>query len=331
VIPKLKEPVDLTSRLKEGVALVGDTLFICHASYECRAYGVTDNTLDGFSISQSVVFGTTKSVGCNDQYRKCFHDLIGRLTHVSVCSPHPILVERHELVLMVRLLDAALGDIIRGEINNVVIDASVFPKDRLWVVVDYIQRVSRSTKVFILYMEPVSYSTENGNPGWLSKGVKRLMPIPGFNGRQSAEKKTLLVVIVGHEEERVQITVRNIEPNKVLLIGQSADIYDEGAPRLSNFIVKRLGHDYSHIIDFNERFIAGSRDYLAVRDSISLIYEKYSGQYNIVVAVNSTKLQSLGALIVCRERRAITAVYAEPQVYNTHRTEGFGKIWGVGL
>lgn len=331
MIPRLQEPVDLTGALKDGVVLTGNTLFICHASYECRAYGVTEQKLEGLSISHAVVFGTSKSMECNSKYRKCFDDLISRLRVISASLPYPLVVERQELVPMIRKLDTALSGVMRAEIQNVVVDASVFPKDRLWVVLDYLLRIKLSSNLCILYMEPVSYNTDNENEGWLSKGVKRLIPIPGFNGRQSAEKRTLLVVIVGHEEERVQITVRNIEPDKVILIGQGAEIYREGTPRLSHFIVSRLGHDYSHIIDFGEQYIAGPRDYLAVRDAIASIYQKYNGEFNIVVATNSTKLQSLGALIVCRERREITAVYAEPQLYNTLRTEGFGKIWGVRL
>lgn len=331
MIPQLIKPIHISSRLKEGVTLIGNTLFVCHASYEGRAYGVTNHELDGLSISHSAVIGTTKSIESNADYKKCFNDLIERLTKVSVSTPQPIKADRHELIKLVRYLDAVLGDVIRASIQNIIVDMSVFPKDRLWVVLDYLQRVNPNASLYVLYTEPLSYNTENNGNGWLSKGVKRLISIPGFNGQQSAEKRTLLVVIVGHEEERVQITIRNTEPDKVLLIRQGDEQYREDAPRLSDDIVNQLGYDYAHVIDFDEHYVAGSRDYLAVINAIKQIHQKHSNSHNIIVATNSTKLQSLGALIACRECRTINAIYAEPQLYNPKMTGGIGKIWGVRL
>ncbi len=331
MISLLEEPIDLSARLHETVSLEGKTLYVCHASYEKRAYGATDHNLTGLSIAYSCVIGTTKSIERNLQYKTCFEDLTIRLTNISATAPVAINVSRDSLISMVKHFDAIFGTPIRQEIENIVIDSSVFPKDRLWMIVDYIKRVNNSLRLYILYSEPEHYNTETQPEGWLSKGVKRLIPIPGFNGQQSSEKQTLLILIVGHEEERMQITIRNTEPDKVILVGQGAQQYSDDSPRLSDFIAQRLGHDYGHVIDFSETYSAGSRDYLAVRSAIKTIFRHHNEDYNIVVAANSTKLQSIGALLACQEHQEITAIYAEPQIYNSEMSYGRGKIWGFRI
>lgn len=331
MIPLLSHPIDMVPSLTKGVVLDGGSVFVCHASYEKRAYGVTSHPLQGLPITHAVVIGTTKSIENNAAYKKCFYDLVSRLTNVSRTRPIPMEVDRLDLIEMIKKFDMALGNNIRGDVANIIIDSSVFPKDRLWVLIDYFRRVKPDIKLFILYAEPESYNTENTNEGWLSKGLKRLIAIHGFNGHQSPEKQTLLVVIVGHEEERMQITIRNTEPDRVLLVSQGTQQYRDAAPRLSDFIIKRLGQDYGHVIDFNEVYSADSRGYLAVKDAILNIFQRHNANFNIVVAANGTKLQSIGALLACREQRAISAIYAEPQIYNPNMSDGIGKIWGLQI
>ncbi|MDK9726305.1 MAG: DUF6293 family protein [Sterolibacteriaceae bacterium MAG5] len=292
---------------------------------------MTNHDLTRLSLTHAIVIGTTKSIERKANYKACFYELIDRLGRAIGRAPVSIQVERDELIPMIRKVHDALGETIHLSIENIVVDASVFPKDRLWVLLDYLHRVNSGASLYVLYTEPSSYDTETPNLGWLSKGVKRLVSIPGFNGRQNSSRKTLLVVIVGHEQERMQITIRNTEPSKVLLIGQGTEQYRDDAPRLSDFIVGRLGQDYAHVIDFGEKYVAGSRDYLAVRDAIREIYNRHKDAFNIIVAANSTKLQSIGALMACREHRAINAIYAEPQLYNSEMTNGIGRIWAFGL
>ena len=200
------------------------------------------------------------------------------------------------------------------------------------MVLDYFKRINSRLKLFVSYTEPKQYSTEVEPDGWLSKGVKRLIRVPGFNGHQNPSKKSLLVVIVGHEIERMQITIKNIEPQKIVLVGQGVQQHGDATPQLPKRIADKLGADYAGIVDISGSIEIGSRAYRETQSSIQNIFARYSDEYNMTVAGNGTKLQSLGALLACQENRAIAAVYAEPQIYNaSDYSSGTGGTWILQL
>jgi hypothetical protein len=312
-----------------------DTLFICHASYEKdRAVCALDETLRSKAkqcLSSAIVIATKESLENIRGYRDCFEGLKTRLGPIVQSSLEPIIFSRPELVGMTRAIHTAAGPLLRTSLRSVVVDASVFPKDRLWMVLDYVKRVNPDLAIFVVYTEPAHYATDVDPDGWLSKGVKRLIRVPGFNGHQNPSKKALLALIVGHEQERMQITIRNIEPHRIVLVGQGWQQHGNVTPHLPQRIVRQLGTDYANLVDTSGSVEVGSRDYRATQEAVHRIHSRYDTAYNIIVAGNGSKLQSLGAMMACQENRAIAAVYAEPQVYNESRSSGTDHTWVLKL
>ena len=332
MIRTLCDPIRISTNCEELLPINGNTLFICHASYEPRAYAVTSGDLTELNLTSAVIVATSASLQRNEKYRACDNELKRRLGALINAVPHGLECNRHELFPLIVELDRLVKQHCSQTLENVIVDATVFPKDRLWVVLDYIKRSMPQVRVVVLYAEPDAYNTEIADAGWLSKGVKSIEPIPRFNGYQSAQKRALLVIIVGHEQERMQITIKNTEADKVILIGQGLQQHSASAPNLSDVVVRHLGQDYANVVDKSEIKAVGSRDYLGVSSALTSISSRYGGDYNIVVAANGTKLQSLGALLACQTNRAIRAIYAEPQIYNdSSYSLGSGDTWGIQL
>lgn len=311
-----------------------ETLFVCHASYEVDRARKTIESLSStkhFStIKHALVIGTSTSIDTVPAYRNCFFGLIEALSQGGGLKPHPLIFPRSDLVGMTKAVDALMGEYLRSYRGAVVIDASVFPKDRFWMLMDYFTHVNPSIRVFVVYTEPAHYATELNTDGWLSKGVKRIIRVPGFNGRQNPRKQSLLVLIVGHEKERMEITIKNVEPQKIVLIGQGLQQHGNAIPMLPRWIVDQLGDDYSNLVDRDGSVEIGSRDHLGTKQAIQAVFDRFEVEYNVIISANGTKLQSLGALLACQENRAIAAIYAEPQIYNSQAySVGVAQTWVV--
>lgn len=311
-------------------------LFVCHASYETdRAHCGIDCALaekPSWQFASAAVVATRESLTTIPGYRDCLNGLVNKLSAISKTPAIPLDFSRSDLVGMTKAIHESVGKQLISSIRTVIVDASVFPKDRLWMVLDYFKRTNSGGNLFVAYTEPLQYSTEIGADGWLSKGVKRLIRVPGFNGHQNPSKRALLVLIVGHEKERMQITIKNLEPHKVVLVGQGWQQHGDATPHFPQLIGKQLGMENAGLVDLTGSIEVGSRDYRATCFAIQSIYEKYKDEYNIIVAGNGTKLQSLGALLACQNNRSLAAVYAEPQVYNARNYSiGTGSSWMLKL
>lgn len=315
---------------------VHDALFICHASYESeRAIQATDVLLSSeksLDVCASILIATSDSLDSVAGYRECFETLAGKLAELGDCEPLPIVVSRPNLVGMTRAIHEKLTAQSTGAIGAIVVDASVFPKDRLWMILDYFNRAFPLLPVYVTHTEPEQYATEVDTHGWLSKGVKRLIRVPGFNGHQNPSKKTLLVLIVGHETERTQITIKNTEPHKIVLVGEGSRQHGTVSPMFPESISSYMGTDYAALVDTSGSVIVGARDYEATQKAIEELYRNNQANYNLIVAGNGTKFQSIGALLACQNERSIASIYAEPQIYNAPMySRGISPPWILEL
>ncbi len=313
-----------------------EMLFVCHASYEadraCNATLELGNSDLISNIKHALIIGTSTNLEAQSGYRECFNELNRALMKSPTGRIYPLTFARNDLVGMTKKIHDSVGDVLSAYKGIVVVDASVIPKDRLWMILDYLKRINPILRVFIIYTEPAHYSTEIDPDGWLSKGVKRIVRVPGFNGRQNPSKRSLLILIVGHEKERMEITIKNIEPQKIVLVGQGIQQHGENAPTLPRWIVEQLGVEHSNSVDKNGSIEIGSRDHQGTNEAIQSVYDRFSSEFNVIVSTNGTKLQSLGALFACQKNRAIAAIYAEPQIYNSQNySVGVGQTWVMGI
>lgn len=306
------------------------SLFLAHASYEPRSTAIAMRDLCPLGIARAFVVASSISLQKLAAYQESERTIIERMEAIGVAAT-TLSFDRDRLFDYLESLDSEVKKAFETfDFDAFIIDATTFPKDRLWLTLDYLKISRPDVRLIVLYVEPDAYNTEivPDGAGWLSAGVKRVSAMPRFNGYQHSNRPTLLTVIVGHEKERMQITVRNIEPQKLVLIEQGAQQHGTSSPTLPSELAAYIGADFSHVIDVEKRYSAGSRDHMAVYDAIVDISRRFSDEYNIVVSANGTKLQSIGALMACRENRNLTAVYTEPQIYNDESySKGSGATW----
>lgn len=305
------------------------SIYITHASYELdRSLNVTINLSNHIKPLATFILATTKTLAEDDNYKSSFHRLMDLSSKFSNTPSRPVITDRNDLVDMLRALEAHLHTIRYTEPITFFVDFSVFPKDRLWVVIDLVYRLFRNPSFCLFYTEPLSYSTEKSTSGWLSKGVSRVSPIPGFNGRQNPEKPNLMVLITGHENERMSITINNREPHKLILIGQGSQQHGDITTEIPRRILEQLMKDYGNIVDAEQSIAIGSRDAMSTKIAIEKIFTLNDCEFNISIAPFGTKAQSLGALIACLNNRKIEAVYAQPQIYHREAySSGVGDTW----
>lgn len=324
--------------ITESFASIGElpdrALFLGHASYEPRSTAIASRDLGQLGIKRAFIVVSSASLKNLPAYRESERTITRRMEEFGAVAT-TLSFDRDRLLDYLQRLEEEINEAFRQvEFDALVLDSTTFPKDRLWLTVDYLKISRPEVRLLLLYVEPDAYNTEivSEGAGWLSSGVKRVSAMPRFNGYQHSDRPTLLIVIVGHEKERMQITVRNIEPQKLVLIEQGAQQHGSASSTLPSQLASYIGADFAHVIDVEKRYTAGSRDHLGVYNAICDIFARFGSAYNIVVSANGTKLQSIGALMACRENRDMTAVYTEPQVYNNESySKGSGATWVLEL
>jgi hypothetical protein len=320
--------------VSESFASIGElpkrALFLGHASYEPRSTAIASRDLGQLGIERAFIVASSVSLQKLPAYQESERTITRRIEEVGAVVT-TLSFDRDRLLDYLQRLEEEVKDAFdKVDFDALIVDSTTFPKDRLWLTIDYLKISRPDVRLIVLYVEPDAYNTEivPEGAGWLSAGVKRVSAMPRFNGYQHSDRPTLLIVIVGHEKERMQITVRNIEPQKLVLIEQGAQQHGSVSPTLPSQLAGYIGADFAHVIDLKKRYSAGSRDHLAVYTAIGDIFERFGKEYNIIVSANGTKLQSIGALMACRENRDLTAVYTEPQVYNNESySKGSGATW----
>lgn len=293
------------------VTLLFDSyVLITHASYEDRSCAICEERFPENKIVGAVVIYSNENMDkkkyqINLEKQKIF------FRSLTGCTPLTVGCDRNRPVNFIELFAIEFEKLPDG--IGYLIDISTFPRDRLICVLNFLRNVCPQNKVIeFIYTSPRSYSTEKKD-GWLSRGVRRVRAVPGFNGRQSTRKKSLLVMLLGHEGERAHITLKSVEPDDLIVIIQDEDQISDSARITSQKGNSSILMDYTLL----EKEIAASyNDPLSTYVELKRIHAKYSATYNIFVSVNGTKLQILGVTLACMALKDIQIIYAYPQTYN---------------
>ncbi len=213
---------------------------------------------------------------------------------------------------------------------DLVIDVTCIPRELLGMLlfaVSVKRLVVGSVSVAYVAAPEGGYATQNRNlpesKRWLSKGVTTIRSIVGFPGIFRSERPSHLVILAGHELDRISKIIEYVEPSHLTISGEQEESSTVvGAGELSRKVaaklrgriqVPRIGD-----IDFSSSSIEGVFESL-----INAELEK-SGENIALVAMN-TKLSFVGAALFALFRRTVRMIYAVPQEYNTLYCQGVGE------
>lgn len=288
------------------------SFIFCHASYEARSTSVL-NFIEAANGAIPVICSSEEFLSYSI-YQKNKAALSEGLAELTSNEPTDITVGRDENIHFLEELDSLMKKRDPELEYNYFIDIATFPRDRMICLLDYLIRISpKDNKIRFLYTSPERYGSQKES-GWLSKGVRKMAAIPRFNGKQKSNRGALLVMLLGHEGERAHITLRNTEPDKVIIISQGEIQANSNTLDVCEASNHHIIHEYQHCLE--KIYTADYSSPNDVKNIISEIYCEYSDSYNISVSINGTKLQVLGAMLACMKHRAIEIIYAYPQAYN---------------
>ena len=302
-----------------------DSLFIACPSYEERSVAVVKQLSANYVADRAVLF---TSVEYCDKGK--FPSHLQQITQAlkTVCSAG--------LTTLKFYIDRPIESMVEFEklffqwheasrILNVTVDVSTFPRQELIVLLRVLESLPDSPIIRLFYTEPGEYGTETAG-GWLTRGVKSVRTIPGFGGIQQPGKKKLLVMFLGHEDERAAITWKRHQPETTITIFPDPNYRKE-----LNGIVER-----THQLLFTKLASAkihppvSARGIHEAQNAVLELWEEYRKTHFLVVAPLGTKLQTLGVYRAAKLKSDIQITYAVPSVYNFNAySEGVGTMWEI--
>lgn len=210
-------------------------------------------------------------------------------------------------------LQKVSNDIFLG--TEVMVDITTMPRDVIWTILFFATQMSNET-INIKYYQPATY-----NSTWLSKEPLSPRFLLKHSGLMEIGKPTCTVIITGFDTERTQQIVTKFEPQKVVLLIQTGDQFDNekrNAGNIQKGALKEMGKiDVTcHSIDFYNDDFGGN--------SIIEILNKLE-DYNIILASIGPKTSAIGAYIAYMHYPAVALCYVPCSKYNVDYCKGIGK------
>lgn len=202
-----------------------------------------------------------------------------------------------------------LGDVVETVgVQRVVLDISTLPRSHVFTVCKML--CEKKVECTLRYYKPEMYG------GQLSRGVRRVQAVPGFEGRGIGSDNTTLVLILGFEGYKSLYAWEQLGPSKTIaLLGDPPYRREflETARRSNAELFRQLG----------SRGIVGGMNTF----DVELAYGELEGLYRdlirkdagaeIVVCPLGTKLQCVAAFALAYRHREVSIVCVSSLMYYT--------------
>lgn len=302
-----------------------DSILITCASYEDRSTAVALQLSARYRTDHTLIFRSKEYAekGTTPQNSRILYDRFG-----TICKSAPYLIEfclDHSIPPLAEFERYCNELQSASAIKSVTVDITTFPRQELLMLLRVLDKLPTRPRIRLLYTEPEKYGTETVG-GWLTRGVRCVRTIPGFGGVQPPSKNNLLIMFLGHEEERAAITWKRHQPKKTVLMIPDPSYRGE----LDGIVEKTHRPLFAKLSPTEFYPPISARGVDEAERAILELWEKYHESYFLVVAPFGTKLQTLGIYNAVKQKRDIQITYAVPAVYNYNNfSAGVGPIWEV--
>ena len=213
---------------------------------------------------------------------------------------------------------------------NLLIDVTCMPRELLGMLlfaVSVKRLIVGSVSVAYVAAPKGGYATQNKNlpesERWLSKDVTTVRSIIGFPGIFRSERLSHLVILSGHEEDRISKIIEYVEPNRLTISGeQEKSSTVVGAGELSRKVATKL-RDRIQVPKIGDIEFSSSSIEKVFESLINAELEK--SDENIALVAMNTKLSFVGAALFALCQREVRMIYAVPQKYNPLYCQGVGE------
>ena len=196
-----------------------------------------------------------------------------------------------------RRLRSVLGD-ARG--GSATLDITSLTKQYQLLLLRLLESVLGLSGVQVVYTPAGQYK-----PRMLTKGVRHIGLVPGFEGEFSPRKKKALITFLGFDRYRALCVWNAIEPERTIpIVG-----VDEARP---GWVSKALAHNVSLLRrrGVDQAIELPCYDPFAVWSGLTAIYSDLAKQHNVFVMPLGTKPQVLGLyLLAARTLANLRVIY----------------------
>lgn len=216
--------------------------------------------------------------------------------------------------------------------SKLLVDITCFPRELLGMLL-FVASVRRlewsSVEVAYVGVPEGGYASQNlslpESDRWLSKGVSSVRSIVGFPGMFRGDRSCHLVVLAGHEMERILEIVAYVEPGRLTISAERAGSSTvEGARDLSGRVAEELKDRIQVPVIGGIEFSSSSIE--EVFESLR-VAELGLGVENVALVAMNTKVSFVGAAMFGLFDRRVRMVCAVPNVYNPLYCEGVGTTY----
>ena len=220
----------------------------------------------------------------------------------------------------------------RSRTSKLLVDITCLPRELLGMLL-FLVSVRRldwsSVELAYVGAPEGGYASQNlslpEDDRWLSKGVSAVRSIVGFPGMFRGDRSCHLVVLAGHEVERILEIVEYVEPRRLTISAERAGSSTvKGARDLSIRVAEELK-------DRIQVPVIGDIEFSS--SSIEEVFESLRsaqlgvGVENVALVAMNTKVSFVGAAMFGLVERRVRMVYAVPNIYNPLYCDGVGKIY----
>ena len=211
-----------------------------------------------------------------------------------------------------RLLDEAVMDL--EDSLPVVVDISTMPREIIWHVFWLCEH--REGPLHYRYYSPINYSAD-----WLSRDPGRPRLVHKLSGIASPQFKTVLLLAVGYDSQRVSQLIKFFEPSKLLLGLQSDSPFPDNEPIMARYVDDLRG---------GERFETFSVDAFQIDHGYGTFEEKLQevvSQSNVILGSLGPKLSAVALYRIRQRWPQIALVYAPANEFNMEYSRGIGSLF----
>jgi hypothetical protein len=201
-----------------------------------------------------------------------------------------------------------IGHKVSGEGNAVVVfDITAMPRNFILTISRRLASLGISTR--FNYNRPKEYGRE------LSRGVRYIQPVPGYEGEAPANSETILVLILGFEGYKALYARERISPNRVYALF--------GDPPYEADFLETSRQQNQELLEPSDRVVV---DYIhtsnvaAAKRKLQSLYDQVVREYPgsaFVLCPLGTKLQSLACFAFAYQNKAASVVYVSSLNYFT--------------
>jgi hypothetical protein len=295
--------IDLKSKLNQMF-----DLFICSCSFEERCLSIPrniNNNVKDVALMYNKEY--QKYFGGNlASLKELFHD---KFTIIELVHSNPI--------LSADSINKHLSRIIKNKKGySILLDITTFTHEILLILFRIFQIVCPDANITCIYANASEYDPDNGQDAkWLSKGIKEIRSVLGYQGNIIPTQKTHLIVIVGYEYERAAAIINTLEPYSLALgYGRTDDATtdkDKDANEHYLQLVKKMAISFSNIKTFEIKCDNPFDTYEVLSNYIGNLKD-----INIIIIPLNNKISTVGVVLTAIKNDNIQLCYAPAMVYN---------------